>query len=417
MRMPPILLLVFAAGALAASLGSAAAQVPAGTSYVVGSNVPTHLSFLDRAGGVSSLLGSTAIGTGQIYALEDSPDNRSLVAYGTTSEARFYDKKTGVLTQIGLAAPGSAFPTDACHLGDGRYVTFLSQSGSTFVYRHDHGTYKNGRTFAFVSATPRAGCWDGSTGGVVMCDLSTAYFIDANGTFTNSVGGLSDVTGCDWSPWDGSIIVSRFGRSTATGLLRVTRAGQVTTIGPATTLMHWNACVEVRENPSEEYLSTDTGSSPNWVTATTPGGATTTLFATGGSNHFAATDIAYYDARNIWGDGAWVAGQQGKLFISFPSHGGAFYGIAMSFAHRPGLGFGQKGTLHVAPDSLFSLSLSQPAIFVNFSGVLDANGEPTAAPFVRIPPGLAGIRVYAAAAAFDQSDVLQLSNAWGITIE
>jgi hypothetical protein len=248
---------------------------------------------------------------------------------------------------------------------------------------------------------------------------SNLSFVARDGTTVRSVTtGTGTVSGLDWSPWTGDIIVSYFG-----GLKRVNALGTVTTIASGNAALSSANGVETLDQNAlnaEQFLVCDYGGAPHYLSLVSGAGAIITLDSGSANN---PCDCEKYQGRQLWGFGPWNVGGLGLMHLTM---GAAFQGdayqVALSYTgFGPGLKLG-KFTLHLTPDDLFYLTAQNlaPGMFRNFSGVLSTNGRPLAAPNVMIPriTGLRGVRLWAAAVTFNaRNGVTGVSNCWGITLQ
>lgn len=140
--------------------------------------------------------------------------------------------------------------------------------------------------------------------------------------------------------------------------------------------------------------------------------AVVTLVPTGLSSGLAA-GIDVYGSRTM------VCNQQSpgtvtvKVQSRHPQAPGAMYGLAASFARRPGLRFGNGEWLDLAADALFYLSALNlaPQVFSGFQGKLDTFGNATAT--VKIPTGLPKLNdltVFVGGVIFKGNQVIQVTN-------
>jgi len=81
-----------------------------------------------------------------------------------------------------------------------------------------------------------------------------------------------------------------------------------------------------------------------------------------------------------------------------PCHPNSIHVALCSWGTAPGVGLGTS-TLHLVPDVLLTVSLQAPSLFVNFVGVLDAQGRGTCQ--VLVHPALGGTTFYTAFLTFD----------------
>jgi len=127
-------------------------------------------------------------------------------------------------------------------------------------------------------------------------------------------------------------------------------------------------------------------------------------------------DVAAWGSRMLTGAAPPTPGASYPITLAMPALAGRSYQAAAAFATLPGIPT-PAGTIHLAPDALFILSMRAPALFVGFAGVLDRNGRAPLA--VRIPaaPVLRGLRFFVAAIAYDAGGIRRISEPLGVTIE
>jgi Tol biopolymer transport system component len=102
------------------------------------------------------------------------------------------------------------------------------------------------------------------------------------------------------------------------------------------------------------------------------------------------------------------------LLMEDPSRPAATYLVRCAFGRSPGLFLPGVGTVPLNPDTLFWLSGLVPTIFKNFQGVLNANGQATAAVALPNTPVLSGLVFYASFVT--ASPALKVYNPLKITI-
>jgi len=122
---------------------------------------------------------------------------------------------------------------------------------------------------------------------------------------------------------------------------------------------------------------------------------------------------------DVYGSRTMVCNQQSpgtvtvKVQSRHPQAPGAQYGLAASFARRPGIKFANGEWLDLAADALFYLSALNlaPQVFSGFQGKLDLNGDATA--MVAVPPGLPkmdDLAVFVGGIIFKGNQVIQVTN-------
>ncbi|MBN2490175.1 MAG: SBBP repeat-containing protein, partial [Planctomycetes bacterium] len=136
----------------------------------------------------------------------------------------------------------------------------------------------------------------------------------------------------------------------------------------------------------------------------------------GGDDAFAAK----VTSTSLIGVGAPTPGGQVNLALSAPGEAGLPYQLASSFGSGP-IPIDTR-RIELSPDSLlvFSISGAAPSIFRNYAGVLDAQGQASAALHIPNIPGLRTIRIYTAFVtlkASAPSGVASISNPFLFTIQ
>jgi len=88
------------------------------------------------------------------------------------------------------------------------------------------------------------------------------------------------------------------------------------------------------------------------------------------------------------------------IYFASPNDAGKSYLLAASFSSRPGFPLGSR-TVPLNLDSLFALSRLVPSLFQNFTGVLSAKGQATAAVNIPAVPALRGFSFVVAGVVID----------------
>lgn len=101
-------------------------------------------------------------------------------------------------------------------------------------------------------------------------------------------------------------------------------------------------------------------------------------------------------------EAALIPGSTGTVVIRRPQDFGLAYQAACAFGTTPGIPLGSR-TIPLEPDGLFTWSLMTPAVFVGFSGTLDALGTAQTSLVVPPLPTLSGTPFFMAAVTFDQA--------------
>jgi len=126
-------------------------------------------------------------------------------------------------------------------------------------------------------------------------------------------------------------------------------------------------------------------------------------------------DAEVYGSRNIVARSDPAPGRTLNLQFSEPGSPGALYLAAASFSPRPGIPT-PAGVVDLTPDALFTLSRLAPAIFVNFTGTLDAKGSAAAAILIPAAPALRGLRFYLAFVTIQGSAIHAIARTVGFSI-
>ena len=399
---------------------SLSAQLPQGTTYAVASMQFTsggdnEVALVDGTGAMTSIV---KLGSGTIFpgSICNNVQNNAFLVFDATgihridyfTLGRTYTTLSGVSGNInwgGVDEQGGVF-----------WVT--NQGG---LYRADDDVGTNTTLIHTGTASYNTAAWEGSTGhyfvGPSASSITvTGLFIARDGTVVRSIPFISSITGADWSPWNGDMLVSRFGAQD--WVIRVDQAGAITSLGGGVTAIASTNSVEVTEQPKELFFCTEIGADPKGLYLLSPTGGVQALSLTS-LNLFRPADGCMAQERAIWGLNTWRIGQVGQLNVNFGwPLAGDFYQVALSLSHTPGLPLGKVGTLHLTPDGLFFATVAGvPGLFSNFAGQLSRSG--TARPTVNIPKlgALLGTRIYAGAVTFDASGITGISNCWGITIQ
>ncbi len=409
--------IVLAAGLLAPA---ASAQIPAATAYVglvtsIGSSTTTGLFGFDTQGNVTTL---ERIPGPTPRAVEMLPGQDALLVWGPFGTT-VYELATGA-TRVSTLAPAGDLIWG--FLDEDLGIVWYTAAGD--LYRADDVAGTGARRIARLPSASGTATRNGTTGGFVATIRSgfsvDLGFFDRSGAERFRTPAGIGATGLDWSPWRGEIVVSAISGPATPDLRRVSQSGIASTIPTVGPLFGMTYAVDVAEQPVESYLCAKSGSNPDRLFRVAADGAATTIGAVRMATLDLFADVLTLGDRTLWGAGPWRAGGDGRLTVDFGvGEAGRPYRVALSFGHAPGIPLGRAGTTHIAPDGLFTLSLTAPtALFENFAGVLDSSGRPPAVPTVHIPPlgALIGVRVFAACVTFDATGPRRASSAWGISI-
>jgi len=143
-----------------------------------------------------------------------------------------------------------------------------------------------------------------------------------------------------------------------------------------------------------------------------------TLIPAGQDPFYGVTEgpIEIIGRRPVAGRGPATPGSDYDLLVHFLREGGKAYQLAASGGVRPGINVGARN-IPLNVDGLFLQSLTIPAIFVGFSGVLDATGRATAR--VRLPAlaGLRGFRMFFSGVTYDAGGIRKIAEPIGMTVQ
>jgi hypothetical protein len=98
--------------------------------------------------------------------------------------------------------------------------------------------------------------------------------------------------------------------------------------------------------------------------------------------------------RKLAGVGPATPGSEYSLLLSFPGEAGSAYVVGASLGLRPGLSLPGGAYVPLNPDPLLVWSLSDPQTFAGFSGTLDPTGRALARWRIPALPGLRGLRAF-----------------------
>jgi len=394
--------------------GRATTQLPAGTVYadsnfIAGGNAIVGHNALGLVTTIVQLTGG-----GSPDAIGMNITNHGLLVWDTIG-VHAYDIRLGTSTFTKLAGSNIAW---GCVDEDCGMVWVDSPNT---VYRSADTVGTSTRTLHRSSAAGlyNAVCWNGSTGGYVACKWfasGSVDFLARDGTRIRTLGSIPHISGCDWSPWSGDIIISLLGG----GLLRLGQNGRGTTMAAKVTALFGAAGVEtLHQNASgtEMFVVVSSNGIPAYLSTVTGQGVVTTLH----KGIFGPSDVERVGSRTLWAQGPWRIGTRGHLHLNMgPGHAGEFYRVALSFSHRPGIALGGV-QLHLAADNLFLLTAlgNRPGLFNHFVGILGANGFPSVQqPWVGIPnlAALRGLRIFGGAVTYDSKGFTGASCCWGTTL-
>jgi len=300
----------------------------------------------------------------------------------------------------------------------GRIFRAATVGGAAVLLKNDPG-------FAY-----NAIAWNGSTGGYVAARFAgdgdgRLYFLDRDGVVVRVVGGLTYLSGVDWDPFTGHVIVTRFGGAASPSLYAVPGAGVPIPYGPPDARTATAQSVEVIENPKfpflprhpRRFVGVEYGGAPRHIYRKSPDAVVPSAVFT--HDAFGPSDLEVVRSRQVWGLHGWRQGKTAKFSVNFgPACAAERYKVVLSATgHTPGIRFGAAGTLHIVWDWLSVLSFLEAPPFHFFSGVLNLEGRAAPDPRVDIPAGTAGLRIYAGAVAYNAGGVIEISNCYGVTIE
>jgi hypothetical protein len=331
--------------------------------------------------------------------------------------------------------PDSVGRLQLCHCHQGTTVVIGSLPSQLTDVR-DVFVDQSGDLVLLAHATPASG------GGL--------YRFTSGGVYKSTIAvGLAGAVAAEEEPATGDYVVAMPGGD----LLRVTRAGGVTTIAAAalppistgysgnlhaefatgrllvawdnllarldascgrlTTLLNSKATLYGLDHDAVHgrYYLADQNVLMRYDPAT---GGTVQILSFG--SHALPGDVTTWGGRMLTGSASPSPGTTYPITLAMPGQAGRGYLAAASFGTRPAIPT-PAGPIPLVPDALFFLSLQAPAVFAGFAGVLDANGRAPLA--IRIPavPALLGLRFFVAAIAFDAGGIRRISEPLGVTLE
>jgi len=405
---------------LALCSGAAIAQLPPGVTYAVASMQFTsggdnEVALVDAKGSITTVV---KLGVGVIHP--------GSICNAVRNDA-FLVFDSGGIHRIDYATLGRSYTTLKGGAGSIRWGCVDENGGVAWVtstgdlYRADDEAGTN--TTLINSGGPgyNTMAWEGSSGVYFVGPYTSSStvvsrFIARDGTVVRSIPFISSITGADWTPWNGDLLVSRYGSQD--WVIRVDQLGAITSLGQGVTAIASTNSVEVAEQPNESFFCTEIGADPKGIYMMIPGGAVQTLSLTN-LNLFRPADGCFAQDRAVWGLDTWRVGRTGNLNINFGwPQAGDYYQVALSFSHTPGVSLGNIGELHLTPDPIFYLSVAGvPGLFSNFAGRLSRSGTARASVTVPGISALQGTRMFAGAITYDTTGITQVSNCWGTTIQ
>jgi len=131
---------------------------------------------------------------------------------------------------------------------------------------------------------------------------------------------------------------------------------------------------------------------------------------------FLPQDVATWASRGLNGTGVLPApGATYAIELSMPAEAGQSFAAAAALGTTHGIPT-PAGPIPLDPDPFFFLSLTNPQLFQNFTGALDATGR--AVMSIRIPnaSGLRGFRFFVAAVTHDAKSIRRITEPFGVTV-
>jgi len=333
----------------------------------------------------------------------------AVVAQNPVARAGFVATVTPSGTVTTLASYASYIYENIAPDSNGTYVVPVGSNGTDVVLRIDR---VGGKTSINPSppvggGKPRGMAVDIGTGGYLMGDIPNLFLIARDGTtrtvhknvaINNSIDMMSDAR---------------------TGAVMIAQQNSLVSVDPVTGLMTtiqggFNGCFPglAYERARDAWVLAGACTSLNTnVYRVLRGGGVTTVAGLAG-----ASDIEVYGSRNIVATSDPTPGSTLSLGFSEPSSAGALYLAAASFSTSPGIPT-PAGIIDLTPDPLFFFSLAAPGIFVNFQGVLDAQGSALAAVAVPPIPALKGFRFFVSFVTVRGSALNAIANTVGFTIQ
>jgi hypothetical protein len=346
-----------------------------------------------------------------VSALTMAPNNVDLavVARNPVARAGFLATVTPSGTVTTLTSYASYIYENVAPDSNGTYAVPVGTNGTDVVLRIDR---VGGKTTVTPSppvggGKPRGMAVDIGTGGYLMGDIPNLFLIARDGTsktvhtgvaINNSIDMMSDARTSTAVISQQNSLVSV---DTVTGVMTTIQGG-------------FNGCFPglAYDRARDAWVLAGSCANTNMnVYRVLRGGGVTTVTGLVG-----ASDIEVYGSRNIVATSDPTPGSNLSLGFSEPNSAGAFYLAAASFSTSPGIPT-PVGTIDLTPDPFFFLSLAAPGVFVNFQGVLDAQGSALAAVAVPPIPGLKGFRFFVSFVTVRGSALNAVANTVGFTIQ
>jgi len=260
------------------------------------------------------------------------------------------------------------------------------------------------------------GAIDLNTGDFITCDGKTGavYRLSLSGppSTVSVVTGLPSVTkaGLHSDPWTGNVLIGA-GRALF-GMRPGTGTPVLSTVWHSPTQLNLQS-LDRDPRDGTFLVATSFPAQPDAVLRFDPIALTLTTVAKPGIDRVNTVTIA--GGRHLSAADRPAVGKVFHLKVSSPMEAGRPYLTALSFGCTPGF-MANGRPIHLNPDPLFFYSLSDPIVFVDFQGALNARGE--AFPEFRIPPikALQGVRFHAVSATIGPGGLGTISEPVGVTV-
>ncbi|MBN2492545.1 MAG: hypothetical protein JXQ29_16980 [Planctomycetes bacterium] len=128
------------------------------------------------------------------------------------------------------------------------------------------------------------------------------------------------------------------------------------------------------------------------------------------------SDVVTWGSRMLTGAGIPTPGAVYAIHLVVPSESGRPFRAGAALGALTGIPT-PAGRIPLDPDALLLISLTNPAMFRGFAGLLDATGTATMTLAIPHAPGLRGLRFFVAALTYGPAGIRRITEPLGILVE